>query len=146
MRLKEKAIWQQFTYREFLDRCYSYEKIEQILDTCGCMAASVIDVKPVYGPWIRVARVPVNATANLDNRSSLTLVLAGEKSDNTWTQPWNTVKKSPPKTQPMHEGVPDVGDTSKFAPLMSSTSEDPTDPQQMEITKAVIKSWVAWGA
>lgn len=68
IRTKNNYTWQQFIYEELSDLCYHRGLLGRTLESCGCMVNP--EVKPLHGPWIHAAWIPVAPlTAPTDRRS-----------------------------------------------------------------------------
>ena len=62
--MKNTMMWQQISYKELFDLCYSCGLLGRILKSYNC--AKIQEPKQVYGFWIHVARVPISPGATND--------------------------------------------------------------------------------
>lgn len=58
VKVKSNMIWQSFVYEELPEICYNYGLMGRSMESCSCVLD--LEPKPVYGPWIHAAKVPVS--------------------------------------------------------------------------------------
>ncbi|KAG1354050.1 hypothetical protein COCNU_07G001620 [Cocos nucifera] len=133
VKLADTIIWQQFTYEELPEMCYACGKLAAPSPSCQCSSATMIEAKPLYGPWIRAARVQI-AVNPMEHRSSPAYSSINEQQQFGWTVPKKISKEmSPSNGQGMQDSTL-IQTGSRYDPLATNPHEQQPDTQQMEIS------------